>query len=268
VSYSGLAVRGNASAADRDFKEGLARTVARPGAAAERISIPDYACRRSHRTAVDAGSIPAASILRLNQALSSAYPHHAMPPGQVGEQLRAQTCGRAVAGLVSSTAMKLFGRKRGTDGRQAEVYAGLRQQALHLTSGQLGDAFTGARILALLMETGYTEAVATLVGVADGTTSLYFSNGGGIIGAGTHATVADANRRWLESGLTFLPEFPVFTDPALRGEGITQFVVVTPDGLRGVAVPEHELGDGQHHLSPFFYAAQEVITQIRLTQGG
>ena len=62
MSYSGLAVRGNASAADRDFKEGLARTVARPGAAAERISISDYACRRSHRTAVDAGSIPAASI--------------------------------------------------------------------------------------------------------------------------------------------------------------------------------------------------------------
>jgi hypothetical protein len=62
VSSSGLAVRGNASAADRDFKEGLARTVARPGAAAGRISIPDYACRRSHRTAVDAGSLPAASI--------------------------------------------------------------------------------------------------------------------------------------------------------------------------------------------------------------
>jgi hypothetical protein len=81
VSSSGLAVRGNASAADRDFKEGLARTVARPGAAAGRISIPDYACRRSHRTAVDAGSIPAASITSTRyaaprkRAICTSFPH-------------------------------------------------------------------------------------------------------------------------------------------------------------------------------------------------
>jgi hypothetical protein len=62
VSASGLAVRGSAYAADRDFKEGLVRAVARPGAAAGRNSIPDYACRRSLRAVVDAGSIPAASI--------------------------------------------------------------------------------------------------------------------------------------------------------------------------------------------------------------
>jgi hypothetical protein len=46
-----------------------------------------------------------------------------------------------------------------------------------------------APILALLMETGYPEAVATLVAVADGTSSLYFSNGGGFIGVGTPAGV-------------------------------------------------------------------------------
>ena len=62
MSASGLAVRGSAYAADRDFKEGLVRAVARPGAAAGRNSIPDYACRRSLRAVVDAGSIPAASI--------------------------------------------------------------------------------------------------------------------------------------------------------------------------------------------------------------
>jgi hypothetical protein len=69
VSASGLAVRGSAYAADRDFKEGLVRAVARPGAAAGRNSIPDYACRRSLRAVVDAGSIPAASIILLNHAL-------------------------------------------------------------------------------------------------------------------------------------------------------------------------------------------------------
>ncbi len=47
------------------------------------------------------------------------------------------------------------------------------------------------------METGYREAVATLVGVVDGTSSLYFSNGGGFIGAGSHAAVAEANRTFV-----------------------------------------------------------------------
>ena len=164
--------------------------------------------------------------------------------------------------------MGLFGRKRGGDQRQPEVYEGLRKQVLHLTAAQLGEKFAEAPILALLMETGYPQAVATLVGVVDGTSSLYFSNGGGIIGAGTHKTVADANARWLESGVAVLPRLSVITDPPLPGEGLTQFVAVTPQGLRGASAAENQLGEGRHELSPFFYSAQDVITQIRLTQGG
>jgi hypothetical protein len=162
--------------------------------------------------------------------------------------------------------MRIFGRKRGTDQQQADVYEGLRRQALHLTPDQLGAPFSRAPILALLMETGYPEAAATLVGVADGTTSLYFSNGGGFIGAGTHAAVAEANRRWLDVGGTFLPELTELADPGLPDVGITQFVAVTADRLRGAVAAEEELGEGRHRLSPLFYAAQDVITQIRLTQ--
>jgi hypothetical protein len=102
----------------------------------------------------------------------------------------------------------------------------------------------------------------------DGTTSLYFSNGGGFIGAGAHATVAEASLRWLASGQEFLPELSVIADPQLPTVGMTQFVAVTFGGLRATDAPENELGEGRHTLSPLFYAGQEVITQIRLTQGG
>jgi hypothetical protein len=161
-----------------------------------------------------------------------------------------------------------LGRRR-SGGRQppAEVFEGLRRQILALTPDQLGDAHSDAPILALLMETGYQEAVATLVAVADGTTSLYFSNGGGIIGAGEHATVADASRRWLEAGRTFLPALGEVADPPLPDTGMTQFVAVTPHGLRSAVAVEDDLGNNRHALSPFFYAAHDVITQIRLTQG-
>ena len=116
------------------------------------------------------------------------------------------------------------------------------------------------------METRYPEAVATLVGAVDGTSSLYFSNGGGIVGAGSHAAVASANRAWLETGLTFLPELAAVDDPALPDEGMTQFVAVTPGGLRGAVAPENDLGEGGHDLSSLFHAAQDVITQIRLVE--
>jgi hypothetical protein len=162
--------------------------------------------------------------------------------------------------------MGLFRRKRESE-PVAEVYAGLRQQVLSLTPDQLGEELADEPILALLMETGYPEAVATLVGVADGTTSLYFSNGGGFIGAGTHANVAEANRRWHELGRSVLPQLGVIADPPLPAEDMTQFVAVTAEGLRGAVAPQEELGEGRHELSPFFYAGQDVITQIRLSQG-
>jgi hypothetical protein len=159
--------------------------------------------------------------------------------------------------------MGFFRRKRESE-PEPEVYSGLRQQVLRLTPDQLGNDLADAPILALLMETGYPEAVATLVAVADGTTSLYFSNGGGFIGAGTHAPVAEASRRWLEAARPFLPQLAAITDPAPPAKGLTQFVAVLPEGLRSDVAPEEELGEDRHPLSPLFHAGHDVITQIRL----
>ena len=131
----------------------------------------------------------------------------------------------------------------------AEVYAGLRRQVIDLQAAQLGDQFAQAPILALLMETGYDQAVATLVAVADGTTSLYFSTGGGIIGAGANESVALASRRWLDAGATFLEQLEPVADPPVPAPGQTQFVAVTNDGLRAAVALEGDLGGNRHALS-------------------
>src|SRR5262249_10888815 len=112
------------------------------------------------------------------------------------------------------------------------------------------------------------EAVATLVAVADGTTSLYFSTGGGVIGAGEHEAVADPSRRWLLAAQEFLPTLSPTLEPPLPEPGLTRFVAVTPGGLLDAGAPEAELGGGEPPLSPLFYAGHDVITQIRLLQGG
>src|SRR5262249_2976490 len=72
-------------------------------------------------------------------------------------------------------------------------YAGLRSMALGMMADALRlDGLTPDECYGLLMETGYDKAVVTLACFLTGDTSLYFSNGGGIIGAGKHASVADA----------------------------------------------------------------------------
>jgi len=76
----------------------------------------------------------------------------------------------------------------------ADVLGEMREQVFS-TRPQTIDvapASDQTRIWVVVMETGYPEAVASLVVVADGTTSLYFSNGGGIIGAGEHSSVRTA----------------------------------------------------------------------------
>ena len=165
-------------------------------------------------------------------------------------------------------AVTLFRRKRQDEPGGAspeQMYADLRSQVLRLKSADLGDEAHGAPLLALLMDTGYPEGVATLVGVVDGSASLYFSNGGGVIGAGEHAEVARATRRWLEMGAENLERLtPSDEDPRPPSEGLTQFVAVTPGGLRRAVAPEEDLGEERHGLSPLFHAGHDVITQIRL----
>ena len=159
--------------------------------------------------------------------------------------------------------------RRGSDAERppAEVYIGLRQQVLGLTPAQLGDEVVDEPILALLMETGYPDAVATLVAVVDGTSSLYFSTGGGLLGGGEHGAVAQASRRLLETAREFLPQLLSVPDAPLPAQGQSQFVAVTPEGLRAAVAAEEELGEGHHALSPLFYSAHDVITQIRLIEG-
>src|SRR4029453_5694813 len=92
----------------------------------------------------------------------------------------------------------------------SEVYDGLRQQLLQIDPSEVGLSPTAqlARVWGLMMETGHFNAVSTLLCLAAGTTSLYLSSGGGIIGAGEHAQVADATRallRVVESCLDRMP---------------------------------------------------------------
>jgi hypothetical protein len=115
-----------------------------------------------------------------------------------------------------------------------------------------------------LMEMGIDRGVASVVAVSDGSTSLYTSTGGGVIGAGDHASVAEANSAFLASIEQLRPVIPPTDAYPLPGSGEVRFSVHWPDGSRGSAVARNEeLAEGTHPLSAAFAAGQDVITAMR-----
>jgi hypothetical protein len=113
------------------------------------------------------------------------------------------------------------------------------------------------------METGYPKAVATLVAFADGSASLYFSNGGGMIGAGQHSKPAAAARSLVELAEANLSKFALTTEFPLPALARTRFYVVTAQGVLTAEAAEDDLGNNRLPLSPVFHAAHALIAEIR-----
>lgn len=161
-----------------------------------------------------------------------------------------------------------FFKKQQTPVDLAEAYSGLRDQILHLRPEDAGiqPSSDMPGVWGILMETGYARAIATLVSLADGTTSLYFSNGGGMIGGGQHATVAQATRSFVAAAEHYVQHLTRAESFPLPAMGRVKFYILAYSGTYTIDSDEQQLGNRQHELSPLFYQGQHVITQLRLIQ--
>ena len=146
----------------------------------------------------------------------------------------------------------------------AGIYEDMRSRALAVTADDFGPDATDAAAFGIVMDMAYPEGTATLIGLADGTTSLYHSGGGGIIGGGEHAHIAAATRKWVAAGAELADSLEHAEDCPLPAAGLVQIVLLTADGRRPATAPEEELGSGRHPLSPLFHAGHDVITELRL----
>jgi hypothetical protein len=154
--------------------------------------------------------------------------------------------------------------------RGAEVFNDLRSRALNLDPSSIGVAPSAElpRVFGVVMDLSYPNGSATVVAIADRTTSLYTSTGGGIIGGGEHEPVADANRRLLlvaEAHLELFASPPAAGPPAV---GDVQIAALTYAGPLGLEAPEDDLGHRRHPAAPVFHAVQDVITALREAQEG
>jgi hypothetical protein len=159
-------------------------------------------------------------------------------------------------------------KKSKTTAEPAEIYANLRNQVFKINPKDVGILQTKKtpNVWGVLMETGYPEAVVTLVSLADGTTSLYFSNGGGMIGGGEHATVSRSTKSFIAAAEKYHRQMPLTGSFPFPAVGRVRFYVLTFSGVLTSDVGENKLGRGKHELSPLFYSGQEVIAQFRVVQ--
>lgn len=145
----------------------------------------------------------------------------------------------------------------------------LRGRILHTDPAALGFwGSSGREVWGAVMDMAFPGGVASLVSLEDGTTSLYTSTGGGVIGGGAHPPVVEATLAFLDAVAVYAPQFPPTDSDDLPDDGHVRFHALAFDGRRGADAPEAELQSRTHELWPLYYSGHQVITALRLaTQG-
>jgi hypothetical protein len=161
--------------------------------------------------------------------------------------------------------MGLFNRFFGKKREVADHFVKLRNMALSLDAEKVGLKPDASHpVFGLLMEAVYDDTVVTLVGMGEGSVSLYMSNGGAVIGLGEHDGPRKACFSLLSLAQGFVPHLQLAKDYPLPADGYTSFYFLTIQGVLTATAKQSDLENKRNPLSPLFYKAQEVITEARL----
>jgi len=147
----------------------------------------------------------------------------------------------------------------------APIYLQLRERIISAAPAEIGMSPSTLlpRVWGVLTEFAYPQAIVTLVSLADGTTSLYASNGGGIIGGGQHAAVAQASKDLVAMAELHVEDMLPCTTCLLPVDGRVRFHVLAVGATYSADGDEKTVQRGGHELSPLYIAAQNVISCLR-----
>ena len=115
-------------------------------------------------------------------------------------------------------------------------------------------------VLDELIATGGWWALATF---ADGSTSLYTSGPGSVIGAGSHAVVQAESSALLLLVRHHLAEFAASPATDLPASGEVALRALTTSGQRVITAPEQHLAAGGHPASELYRAAHALVAAVR-----
>ena len=143
-----------------------------------------------------------------------------------------------------------------------DAYLSLRGLALNVQPAEIGVA-AGAPAYGALLEIDMGKAVITLACFATGDASLYYSNGGGMVGGiGIPKVRAEAIRMVNAYGDEVDLLAPV-NEVELPTDGHVSFIALTAHGLSANTASIDEILMGGTRFANLFDAGQRVITAFR-----
>jgi hypothetical protein len=146
-----------------------------------------------------------------------------------------------------------------------ETYTSLRQLALRVRAADLGlTDLADASPFGMVMDMSVNSGFATLVCFLNGEASLYFSSGGGVIGAGQKVkAVHDIAKQVVAFAGQLVPFLSKTTASDLPAAGMIRFYVLTPAGTYFGEDWEADLQQRKTQLAELYAAGQSVITEFR-----
>lgn len=210
----------------------------------------------------------------------------AVPPAQrAAAQAASQARAKANAPVASPAAIaepapaaKGSGKVRASS-HTPETMMLLRSRLLHGKANTYG-IDPKLPVWGVLMEEYVGGGAYTLIALANGSSSIYFSNGGGVVGGERVPAINAAARAMTERGAKDLvggcavddsrlcahigSQFvPTDKFPLMQGRGRVQFFLLTPRGVHTAATERGALAETRGPLAPLFFAGHAVMTGLR-----
>jgi hypothetical protein len=151
-----------------------------------------------------------------------------------------------------------------------QIAADLRTRVLALTPAdfEVDSRYENSRLFGILIETAHPDAVASLVAFADGSVSLYVSNGNGCFGCGMQREVQVAAAELLHLAERVVVVEASALDSDYPPSGTMRFCFLCRDGWRQVQLQIEELGVRDAPLSELYFAGQRLINIIERVGAG
>lgn len=175
-----------------------------------------------------------------------------------------------LAGTIFLASRWRSGRKGAQAGNAGPVRK-LRERILSSSPDEIGIIVpeTPNGVWGLVMDMGVDDHGATLVALIDGNASLYIGERSGVIGGVAHEKVRRAAAAAVQAAEASAGSFRASGIQPMPPDGAIRFYALARHGLlASEPVAADALTTGEHRLSPLFTAANEVITQLRLSSEG
>ena len=151
----------------------------------------------------------------------------------------------------------------------AAISAMLRNNVFNLKIEDIGLTREKSPLVwGVMMELGYQDVVVSLVALADGSCSVYLSDGSGAVGCGLYSEVRQSAANMLTVAQRMLSQCqPAIVYP-VPVESQARFYLLTSKGVYTTNASRHEMDEGAKEIAELYYAGHSVIGMIELLGAG